>query len=132
VFIANDTTEQYSMTQTAYVIARFMMKFDAMEKPIEQDNLRKVSSYSFCSPDKEYLLTRTGLANSAFTWKWSQTSYEVGRGSSHSERSKLPVLMQSTYLPFLGPPVKASRWDPLFPKCVSCNGRNNNHLTIFT
>ncbi|RDI78682.1 hypothetical protein Vi05172_g11252 [Venturia inaequalis] len=33
--------QQYSMTQAAYVIARFMMKFDAMEKPIGQDNLRK-------------------------------------------------------------------------------------------
>jgi cytochrome P450 len=43
LFTVNDSTEQYSMTQAAYVIARFMMKFDAMEKPIGQDNLRKVS-----------------------------------------------------------------------------------------
>jgi cytochrome P450 len=33
--------QQYSMTQAAYVIARFLMRFDAMEKPIGQDNLRK-------------------------------------------------------------------------------------------
>lgn len=33
--------QQYSMTQAAYLIARFLMRFDAMEKPIGQDNLRK-------------------------------------------------------------------------------------------
>lgn len=33
------------MTQVAYVIARFMMKFDAMEKPIGQDNLKKVRTF---------------------------------------------------------------------------------------
>lgn len=32
------------MTQDAYVIARFMMKFDAMERPVGQDNLKKVSN----------------------------------------------------------------------------------------
>lgn len=29
------------MTQVAYVLARFLMRYNAMEKPIGQDNLRK-------------------------------------------------------------------------------------------
>jgi hypothetical protein len=29
------------MTQAAFVIARFLMRYDVMEKPIGQDNLRK-------------------------------------------------------------------------------------------
>ncbi|KIW07970.1 uncharacterized protein PV09_01869 [Verruconis gallopava] len=33
--------QQYSVTQVGYVLARFLMRYDAMEKPIGQDNLRK-------------------------------------------------------------------------------------------
>jgi cytochrome P450 len=33
--------QQYSVTQVAYVIVRFLMKFDEFEKPIGSDNLKK-------------------------------------------------------------------------------------------
>ena len=29
------------MTQVAYMLARFLMRYDAMRKPVGQDNLRK-------------------------------------------------------------------------------------------
>lgn len=38
---ANNREEQYSMTQVAFVLTRFLMRYDTMEKPIGQDNLRK-------------------------------------------------------------------------------------------
>ena len=33
--------EQYSQIQVAYVLARFLMRYDAMDKHIDQDNLVK-------------------------------------------------------------------------------------------
>ena len=38
---ANGTAEQYSMTQAAFVIARFLQRFDGIQRLPGADNLKK-------------------------------------------------------------------------------------------